>query len=103
MTVVTNRRRSWYAAELVGLFLGVDVVGDEQVEVVVAIDVEERAARAPHRRVGAAGSGHLRELAVTGVAIEGVRSDVGDVEIDASVVVIVAGARAHSVVAVTYT
>ena len=80
---------------------GVDVVGDEEVEVSVAIDVDERAARAPQRRAGPAGVGHLGEPAAAGIAIEGVRADVGDVQVDQAVVVDVAGARPHPVAAVS--
>ena len=46
-----------------------------------------------------AARGDVREAAVAGVAVERVRTDVRDVQIDPAVVVVVAGARAHAVVA----
>ncbi len=79
---------------------GVDVVGDEQVEVAVAIDVDERAARAPERRTGAAGVGDLGKPTASGIAIQRIRPDVGDVEIGEAVIVEVPRAGAHAVVAV---
>ena len=50
--------------------------------------------------IGAAGLRDFGEPPASGIAIQGVRPDVGDVEVDQSVVVDVSGARAHPVVAV---
>ena len=68
------------------------VVGDEQIEVAVAIVIEETAARAPtvldagHARL----LGDIREGAVAVVAVEHVSPEVGDEEIVEPVVVVVA-------------
>ena len=70
------------------------VVGDEQIEVAVAIVIEEAAARAPavldagHARL----LGDVRECAVAVVAVEHVSPEVGDEEIVEPIVVVVADA-----------
>src|SRR5215203_3475145 len=97
MAVVPDRRRAGISAELVFSPRCVDVVGDEQIEVAVTVDVEERAARAPERRIGAARVRHFAEPAMTSIPIQRVWSDVGDVQVDQAIVVVVAGAGAHPV------
>ena len=73
------------------------VVGDEEVEVPVAIEIRERAAGAPQRRSDAGEARDIGEDAVAAVAVQHVRAEVGDVEIDPAVVVVVARAGAHAV------
>jgi hypothetical protein len=72
----------------------IDVVGDVEVEVAVAVGVEERGP-GPPSRVGDAGPlGHLLEGPVAAVAVEPVRAELGDEEVDMAVVIIVGGADA---------
>src|SRR5687767_14040717 len=99
MAVIPDRRRTGIAAELVLSPTCVDVVRDEEVEVAVTIDIEERAARAPQRGIGAAGLRYFAEPAPTRIPIQHVRSDVGDIQVDQAIVVIVARTCAHAVLA----
>ena len=87
------------AAERVLARRRVEVVGDEQIQIAVAIDVHERAARAPPVQPDARRARDVRERAVAGVSIQRVGTVVGDVEIGASVAIDVARARAHPVLA----
>ncbi len=87
------------AAEAVVRLRRVQVVGDEQIQIAVAVHVEERAAGAPARESHARLARDVGEHAVAVVAIQRVGAVARDVEIDAAVVVHVAGARAHAVVA----
>ena len=80
--------------------VGVHVVGDEQIEVAVAVEIGERAARAPQPGAAdARGAGDVGEDSVAAVVVQHVRAEVRDVEIDPAVVVVVAGAGAHAVLA----
>ncbi len=84
-------------AGLRGAFqIEVEIVGDKQVEVAVAVVIEESASRAPAvcrlRQTG--GLGHVRESAVAVIAIEDVLSPVGDEQIVEAVIVVVADADA---------
>ena len=54
MAVIPDRRRTGVSAELVLSPGRVDVARDEEIEVAVTVDIEERAARAPQRGIGAA-------------------------------------------------
>src|SRR5262245_29653398 len=80
-----------------GLEVEVDVVGGEEIEQAVAIDVEERAAGAPARRRQQAGAGgDILERTVAAVVEQAILPPERDVEIVVAVVVVVAGARALS-------
>src|SRR5687767_1307322 len=108
MTVVADCRRTGIPAKFVRsrLLRGVrlqpdiNIVRDEQIQVAVTIEIKECAAGAPHGRIRAAGTWHLRKPAAPRVPIERVRTDVGDVKVDQAVVVVIAGAGAHAVIAV---
>jgi hypothetical protein len=76
------------------------VIRDEEIEVAVLVEIRKGASRAPQRRTDAGNAGDVGEPAAAGVAVQHVRPDVRDVEIDAAIVVVIAGARAHPVVAV---
>src|SRR5688572_19367185 len=99
MTVAAYLDRAAPPAELVVGPVCLYVVGDEEVEKTVPIDVGEGAARAPERRSRAARLRDLREAPLAEVPIERVGTVVGDVEIDGAVVVVVAGAGPHAVLA----
>ena len=71
-----------------------DVARDVEVQIAVAVGIEERAPRAPAAGGHAGAGSHLLERAVATVAEQRVRSPVGDVEIEAAVAVEIAGARA---------
>ena len=71
-----------------------DVARDVEVQIAVAVGIEERAARAPAAGGDAGAGSHLLERAVATVAEQRVRSPIGDVEIEAAVAVEIAGARA---------
>src|SRR5687768_4485076 len=96
MTVET-RAQLRIAAERAVARAGRDVVGHEKIEVAIAIEIREGAASAPQRRPDTSGSGHISEHAVAAVAVQNVRSEVRDVQIDPAIVVEVARARAHPV------
>src|SRR5262249_6336783 len=76
----------------------IDVRRDEQIQPSVAIEVEKRASRIPARagQGKAAPARDVTEGAVAVVAIEDLLSVIGDEQIDATVVVVVAGADALS-------
>ena len=99
MAVVPDRRWAGESAELVLFRSEVDIVRDEEIEIAVTIDIEERAARAPQRGIGAARVRDFAEPATTRIPIQRVRSDVGDIQVDQAVVVVVARACAHPVLA----
>ena len=73
---------------------GLHVARDVEVEVPVAVGVEERAARAPARSRDAGRGRHVLEGAVALVAEEEVRAPVGHVEVEPTVAVEVARADA---------
>jgi hypothetical protein len=86
------------AAEHLVVHARVHVVDDEEVHVTVAIDVRPGAARTERRRpAGACRARHVGERLAPVVVEEHVRSDVGDVDVDPAVVVVVGGAAAHAV------
>ena len=87
------------AAERVLARRRIEVVGDEEIEIAVAIDVKECAARAPPVEADPRRARDVGERAIPGVAIQRVWSVVGDVEIGAAVAIDVAGAGAHPVFA----
>src|ERR1043166_3943087 len=108
MAVIPDRRGTGISAELVPSPGCVDVVRHEEIEFAVTVEIEERAPRAPaavagSARFGETGVGDLLEPAATDIAIERVGSDVGDIQIDLAVVVVVARACAHPVLAMTDT
>src|SRR5437016_4893273 len=103
MAVIPDRRRTGVSAELVLSPGCVDVVRDEEIEVAVTVEIEERAARAPQRGIGAARVRYFAEPAMTHIPIQHVWSDVGDIQVDQAVVVVVAGACAHTVSAMADT
>ena len=74
-----------------------EIVGDEQIEVAVAIDVEQRTAGAPPIAAGIeAGLGRdVLEASLAEIAIQHVAAEVGDEQVDAAVAVHVAGAHAR--------
>src|SRR6266404_2543211 len=78
-----------------GLQVEIDVVGDEEIEVAVAIVVHESAAGVPALAVSgdARFFADVREGAVAVVVVENVFSEVGDEEIVGAVVVVVAHAH----------
>src|ERR1700687_4277888 len=103
MAVIPDRRRTGVSAELV-LFPGcVDVVRDEEIEAAVPIEIGKRAARAPPARGDTRSIGHVRKTAATHVPIQCVAADAGDVHVDAAVVVVVARACTHTVLAMADT
>ena len=71
-----------------------DVAGDVEIQIAVAVGVEERAARAPAAGGHSGAGGHVLERAVAAVAEQGVRAPVRDVEIETAVAVEIADARA---------
>src|SRR6185295_4995664 len=73
------------------------VPGDEQVEPSVVVVVEEARARAPAGAADAGAGGDVTEGAVAVVAVEGVATVTGDVEVLEAVVVVVARGHAHAV------
>ena len=75
----------------------IQVVSDEEVQPSVSIDVHEGRRDAPSGARGATLLRHVGERAVTVVAEQLVRSEVGDVEIDAAIVVEIAGRHAHAI------
>ena len=77
-----------------GLPRRLDVARDVEVEIAVAVGVEERAAGAPAASRDAGAGSHVLERAVTTVAEQRVRAPVRHVEIEAAVAIDIAGARA---------
>ena len=73
---------------------GVDVVGDVEVEIAVAVGVEEGRPGRPARAGDAGPLGDLLERAVAAVAVKPARAEAGDEEIDPAVVVVIARADA---------
>ena len=74
-----------------------EIVGDEQIEVAVAIDVEQRTAGAP-AIAGGSEAGLRRdvlEASLAEVPVQHVAAEVGDEQIDAPVAVRIAGAHAR--------
>ena len=71
-----------------------DVACDVEVQIAVAVGIEERASGAPAAGGDAGAGRHLLERAVATIAEQRVRSPVGDVEIEEAVAVEIAGARA---------
>ena len=71
-----------------------DVARDVEIQVAVAVGVEERAAGAPAAGRHARAGGDILERAVAAIPEQRIRSPVGDVEIEAAVAVEVAGAGA---------
>src|SRR3954463_15885589 len=78
----------------------VNVVDDPQIEVAIAVEIRERAARAPAVVADACGRRGVRERAITMIPIQAVAAVAGDVEIRPPVAVVVAGTGAHTVAAV---
>ena len=72
---------------------------NKEIQPAVAIDIHEGRRDAPSWIGGAADSRRIAERAVAVVAQQLIRSELGDVEIDAAVVVVVAGGGAHAVAA----
>ena len=70
---------------------------DEQIQPAVAVDVDERRRHAPARVACPADRGHIGEGAVAVVLEQLVVAELCDVQVDAAVVVEVAGRDAHSV------
>ena len=70
-------------------------MGDEEIEVAVPVEVRERGARAPARRVQSRVP--ERERPVSPVRVEEVPSGAGDQQVGVPVVVVVGGDRAHPV------
>src|SRR6266850_2176312 len=108
MAVIPDRRRTGISAELVPSPGWVDVGRDEEIEFAVAIEIEKRAARAPSVRLRSSSYGEARvrdfaEPAVTQIPVQRVGSNVGDIQVDQTVVVVVARARAHPVLAMADT
>ena len=89
-----TRRR---VAALVALEGEVHVVRDEQIEIPVRIVVQERGARTPPRIVNSGCARHVGECAIAVAVEEDVVPDVGHVEIEEPVVVVIACRRTHSV------
>ncbi len=79
-----------------GVGIDVEVVADEEVEVAVAVVVEERGARTPARRAQAGRRGHVGEGAVAVVVVEALAVEAGDVEVGPAVVVVIADGQAHA-------
>ena len=75
----------------------VEIVGDEEIEIAVAIVVDERGARAPPGVADAGGLGDVGERAVAVVAVQRLRAERGHEEIEVAVVVVVADRRAHAI------
>src|SRR4030095_5933942 len=73
------------------------VVGDEQVEVPIPVEIRKRAARPPRRRSDARYGCDIGEASRAGVAIQGIRAEARHVEIEPAVVIVVAGAGAHPI------
>src|SRR5580765_1485011 len=108
MTVVPDRGRTRIPAELVLSPRLVEIVRDEKIEFAVTIEIEERATGAPPAFAGFARFGETRvrdfvEPAVTHIPIQHARSDVGDIQVDQAVVVVVARASAHPVLTMANT
>src|SRR5438093_5924365 len=103
MAVIPDGRRTGVSAELIRSPGCIDVVGDEEVEAAVPIEVGKRAARAPPARGDTLGIGHVGKTAATHVPVQRVAADAGDVQVDATVVVVVARACAHPVLAMADT
>src|SRR4029079_16997223 len=71
-----------------------DVARDVEVEIAVAVRIEERASRAPAAGGNARAGSQLLERAVAALAEQRVRSPIGHVEIEPAVAVEIARARA---------
>src|SRR5712691_4169439 len=97
MAVIPDRRRTGGSAELVLFPSCIDVVRDEEIEAAVPIEIGKRAARAPPARGDTRGIGHVGKTAAAHVPVQGVAADAGDVQVDATVVVVVARTCAHTV------
>ena len=103
MTVVADRRRPGEAAELVlatAFLPGIDVVGHEEIEVAVAIDVQKGTTGTPQIGIGAGGVRDLGKPSLASIAIQLIRADAGHIQVDQAVIVVVAGAGTHAVLAV---
>ena len=80
-----------------------DVVGDVQVQVAVAVDVQKAGPGADLLAVADAGrGGHVGERAVAVVAVQHVRAEVAHVEVRVAVVVVVADGDAQPVAGVRH-
>jgi hypothetical protein len=87
-------------AEAIVRLRRIEIVGHEQVEVAVAVDVEERAARAPTREPDTGRASDIGEHTIAAVSVQDIRTVVGDVQVDSPIVVDIARARAHTVLLV---
>src|SRR5258706_6291950 len=72
-------------------------MADIEIEPAVAVVVEKRRGDAPSAVVDTAGLRHVAERAVAVVAPQLVPAEVGQIEIDAAVVVDIAGGDAHPI------
>ena len=98
VTVIPDWRRPSDAAELVLAAASVNVVGDEEIEVAVSIDVEKRAAGAPQISMAppAFGTSVKRPRPAFGWRFDPTLVTYRSID---PVVVVVAGARSHPIVA----
>jgi hypothetical protein len=85
------------AAQLIGGDREIHVVGDEEIELAIAVVVDERGARAPVLVADLRLPGDIGEGAVAAVVVERVGTERGDEEVEVAVVVIVADGHAHAV------
>ncbi len=90
------------AAERVVVEVPDQITADEEVQIAVAIVVEEAGAGGPAAAGDAGLFSDVGEGAVAVVAEQRVAAEIGDVEVWIAVVVIVAGGHAHAVVAVLH-
>ena len=84
-------------ADLVGGEREIEVMRDEEIEMAVAIVVDERGARAPQRIGEARLRRDVGERAVAAIVEERRGAEPGDEQVEEAVVVVVADGRAHAV------
>ena len=81
----------------------IDVIGDEQVERAIAVDVQEIGARAEEVAPADAGAGrHVGERSVAVVVVQDVGAEVIAVQVGLSIVVVVADGHAHPVARIAH-
>ncbi len=80
----------------------IDIVADEKIEIPVAIEIHPRGASRPVRIIDAGFARDIGEGTVAIIVIEHVAAEVGHVEIEEAVVIIVAGSHAHAIADVSH-
>src|SRR6476620_10336064 len=91
------RRTGGVGAFLVPRDREVEIVGNEKIQIAIAVVIEKRRARAPQRIADPRFLRHIRESAVAVISKQRLRSEARDQQIEIAVVVVIADGGAHAV------